>query len=81
MKWFYNKDGKGVLAVAQPEGYHYDFRGNSLIDETEPEATEEELETAIELEDLKTQYMEKFGKKANGRANKKSLIKALEDDS
>lgn len=79
MQWFYNKDGEGVMAEKQPDGYHYDFRGASSA--VEPEATEEELEQAIELEELKTRYMEKFGRKPHGKVKRETLIKALEDDS
>jgi len=77
MKWYYNKDGLGVKAETQPEGFNYNFRG---VCETE-ELSEEKLIDAIELEDLKSQYMKKYGRKPNGRAKAETLRKALEDDS
>jgi len=80
MKWFYNKEKDGVVADVQPEGYHYNFRGEDLLTPTR-EPTAEELEKALELEELKTRYMEKFGKKPNGRSRADTLKKALGDDS
>lgn len=81
MKWFYNKDKQGVIAEEQPEGYHYDFRGKDLSYATAPERSEQELKDAIEFEEIKKKYMQRFGKKPNGRAKKETLIKALADDS
>ena len=81
MKWFYNEKKQGVVAETQPEGYHYDFRGKNLSSTDVPSRSEQELEDAIEFEKIKTQYMEKFGKKPNGRAKKETLIEALNSDS
>lgn len=81
MKWFYNKSKQGVVAEEQPEGYHYDFRGKDLSCFTAPERSEQELKDEIEFEDIKKEYMQRFGKKPNGRAKKETLIKALADDS
>jgi len=80
MKWFYNKEKKGVIATTQPKGYHYDFRGKNLSSPDTPERSEQELEDAIEFEKTKAQYMQKFGKKPNGRAKIETLKKALADD-
>lgn len=81
MKWFYNKNKQGVVAEEQPEGYHYDFRGKDLSCAIAPERSEQELKDAIEFEEIKKEYMQRFGKKPNGRAKKETLIKALADDS
>lgn len=80
MKWFYNKEKQGVVAEIQPEGYHYDFRGKDLSCTAVHDPSEQELKDAIEFEEIKKQYMERFGKKPNGRAKKETLIKALADD-
>lgn len=80
MKWFYNKEKQGVIAETQPKGYHYDFRGQDLSCATVHESSEQALKDAIEFEEVKKKYMERFGKKPNGRAKKETLIKALADD-
>ena len=80
MKWFYNKNKQGVVAEEQPKGYHYDFRGKDLSCAIVSEQSEQELKDAIEFEEIKRKYMERFGKKPNGRAKKETLIKALADD-
>lgn len=81
MKWFYNKEKQGVIAKEQPEGYHYDFRGKDLSPSVTLERSEQELKDAIEFEEIKKEYMQRFGKKPNGRAKKETLIRALADDS
>lgn len=81
MKWFYNKEKKGVIAATQPKGYHYDFRGKNLSSTDVQRQSVQEIEDAIEFEEIKMQYMQKFGKKPNGRAKVETLKKALIDDS
>lgn len=81
MKWFYNENKQGVIAEEQPKGYHYDFRGKDLSSTVIHERSEQELKDAIEFEEVKKKYMQRFGKKPNGRAKKETLIKALADDS
>ena len=81
MKWFYNKNKKGVVAKTQPEGYHYDFRGKDLSSTNDLDRSEQELKDAIEFEEIKTQYIKQFGRKPHGRAKVETLKKALADDS
>lgn len=81
MKWFYNKKGQGILAEQQPEGHHYDFRGTDLSCTAICNKKDIESEEEKELAKIKEQYRQKFGRKANGRAKKETILKALADDS
>jgi len=81
MKWFYNKERQGVIAEQQPTGFHYDFRGKNLSCASVQSADETQTEEEKDLAEIKEQYRKKFGRKANGRAKKETILKALADDS
>lgn len=53
----------------------------ALIDAKEAVKSDQEVEVLLELENLRTAYMIKFGRKPHHKMKAESLKKALEDDS
>lgn len=64
-QWYYDKDGKGVIAEEKPDGYDFDFRGNREYDEVKEPIDEviEETENHVESEIPTAKHKKKKKKK------------------